>query len=139
MRSNVGVAIALCVGLIASSCAPPPKAFGPVTDAEQAKAAALFHTDLQPPITIVGEVRHGLAGELYKGPQGMCADGDECVKAREARRQRVAWKVYLTGLKPGNDCAVAICPLVRTNQGFIIDELDGTVLWVGESEGEIGF
>ena len=114
-----------------------PRAFGPVHSVEEARAAALFLTGLQPPVIVVGEVSHGQAGELYLGPRGMCASEDQCQQA-EARRQRLGWKVYLVGMDHGSDCDVAVCPLVKTNQLLVIDELDGTVLFNVQSEGALG-
>ena len=38
----------------------------------------------------------------------------------------------------GSDCDVAVCPLVKTNQLLVIDELDGTVLVSVQSEGDLG-
>lgn len=66
-------ALAFCVILAAVACGEPRKAFGPVQNEEQARVAALFLSGLQPPVTVVGEVTHGISGELYRGPRGMCS------------------------------------------------------------------
>jgi hypothetical protein len=148
LRSRVSLAVVrvairatlslLLMASVAACANATPRAFGPVNSAEEAKAAALYLTGLQPPVTVVGEVSHGRASELYRGPQGMCASEDQCQQG-EARRQRLGWKVYLAGMEHGSDCDVATCPLVKTNQLLVIDELDGTVLFDVQSEGAIGF
>lgn len=130
--------LAVMIGVVVAiaGCAAPQKAFGPVQDVEQAKAAALFHTSMQQPVTVVGEASHGMSGELYKGPSSMCSNEEAC-RANEARRHRLAWKVHLRGMDHGGDCAQAVCPLVPMNQILIIDETDGTVLYSMQSEGFI--
>jgi hypothetical protein len=134
--ARAGAALMLAVFLAA--CVAQPRAFGQVNSAEQAKAAALLLTHLQPPVAVVGDVSHGEAGDLYRGPHGSCATEEQC-RANEVRRHRLAWMVHLTGMEPGGNCQVAMCPLVRTNQVLVIDEIDGSVLYSVQSEGEIGF
>ncbi len=107
-------------------------------DAEAAKAAALFLTSLEPPVNVKADVTYGMSSELFRGPLGMCGSEDQC-RARDARRQRLAWRVDLTGMAPGSDCEEAICPLVLKHQILVIDELDGSVLYSVESEADLGF
>lgn len=137
MNSAVRVA-AVSLMVFLAACTSPRAAFGTISSAEDAKAAALWLTHMKPPVTVVGEATHGLAGDLYQGPQGSCATEEQC-RANRAKRQRLAWKVHLTGMEPGSGCPGAVCPLVRTNQVLVIDELDGTILYSVQGEGEIGF
>lgn len=113
-----------------------PVAYGPVRNEVDARAAALQLTQLEPPIEIVGAIRHGIAMELYTGVYGSCASEQNC-RETEARRHRPAWRVDLTGLYPDDDCAQDVCPLVRWNQQLIIDEEAGTVLFNLSSTGPL--
>jgi hypothetical protein len=130
-------AAAISLAVLLAACTEPRAAFGPIASAEEARAAALWLTHMKPPVAVVGEASRGLAGDLYRGPQGSCATEEQC-RANQAKRQRPAWKVHLTGMDPGS-CRGAVCPLIMWNQVLVIDEQDGTVLYSIQSEGEIGF
>ena len=117
----VAAAFTLC------ACGMGQAAYGRVTSAAAAIAAAQALTDLDAPVVVIGQPRRGRASDLYTGIRSSCPAGSSMCDEAAARRERTAWRVDLAGLSPSN-CPMDPCP-GSLNEELVIDEATGALLY----------